>query len=161
MHNTIRSAKHAHSLIKVSLCARLTTDKVTLVYPKVPAPRQTPVGHPTGRKPDGGAGANPTANQPRPRANVQKRLVANPSRTTVDQRLTPYDQAMMIRSLTVEDAIDDGFFPTPPEPDHKGRGKNKGKREATPQGNRRQPPHKQARNDTYPPYYSSNPPRKP
>jgi hypothetical protein len=79
-------------------------------------------------------------------------LIHHALHTTMDQRLTPYGQAMVIGSLTVDDAIDDGFSPTPPEPDYKGKGKDKGKREATPQVNRRQPPHKQARNETYSSY---------
>jgi hypothetical protein len=75
----------------------------------------------------------------------------------LNERLTPDGQAMLNASLTVEEAIADGFFPDQPEPDRKGKGWDKGKREASPQGNRRQPPHEQARNDTYHSSSSSSP----
>jgi hypothetical protein len=45
--------------------------------------------------------------------------------------------------------------------DRKGKGMDKGKREAPPQSNRRQPPQKQARNDTYYSSSSSPSPRTP
>ena len=54
----------------------------------------------------------------------------NPPRVTLDQRLTPAGQAMLGASLTVDGALEDGFSPGPPEPDRKGKGWDKGKREA-------------------------------
>ena len=44
---------------------------------------------------DRSAGANPTASPPRPPVNPQ-RLAANPPRTTIEKRLTPYGQAMVM-----------------------------------------------------------------
>jgi hypothetical protein len=68
---------------------------------------------------------------------------------------------MLEASLTVEEAIVDGFTPDQPEPDRNGKGWDKGKREAPPQGSRRQPPHKQSRNDAYQSSSSSHSPRVP
>ncbi len=79
----------------------------------------------------------------------------NPPRIPLNERSTPDGQAMLGASLTVEEAISDGF--TPPAPDRKSKGWDKGKREAPPQGNRRQPPHKQARNDAHHSSSSSSP----
>jgi hypothetical protein len=68
---------------------------------------------------------------------------------------------MLGASLTVDGALADGFTPGPPEPDRKGKGWDKGKREAPPQGSRRQPPLKQSRNDAYQSSSSSHSPRVP
>jgi hypothetical protein len=86
---------------------------------------------------------------------------SNPPRVPLDQRLTPDGRAMLGASLPVEEALADGFTPDPPEPDRKGKGWDKGKLEAPPQGSRRQPPLKQSRNDAYQSSSSSHSPRVP
>jgi hypothetical protein len=52
-----------------------------------------------------------------------KRLAKNPPRTLlIDGFLTPERQTMKCESLTVKEAIADGFIPDPPEPAQKGKG---------------------------------------
>jgi hypothetical protein len=50
-------------------------------------------------------------------------------RIPLNERLAPDGQAILGASLTVEEVIADGFTPDHPEPDRKGKGWDKGKRE--------------------------------
>ena len=149
-----------------ALKAKLTTDKATLVYPKTPAPWQDPIGQ-SGSRPPGSTGPpimeslRPHRHAPHDPSKWAPAKPTNPPRVTLDQRLTPAGQAMLGASLTVDEALEDGFSPGPPEPDRKGKGWDKGKREAPSQGSRRQPPLKQSRNDAYQSSSSSHSPRVP
>ncbi len=139
-----------------ALRAKLTTDKATLVYPKTPAPWQEPMGQP-GSRPPGSTGPpimeslrpmgqpgsrppgstsppimeslRPHRHAPHDPSKWAPPKPSNPPRVPLDQRLTPAGQAMLGASLTFEEALADGFTPDPPEPDRKGKGWDKGKRE--------------------------------
>jgi hypothetical protein len=143
-----------------ALRAKLTTDKATLVYPKTPAPWQDPMIQP------GSTAAAPIMESLRPHRHAPHDPARwappkpnNSPRVPLDQRLTPEGQAMLGASLIVEEALAHGFTPDQPEPDRKGW--DKSKREAPPQGSRRQPPLKQSRNDAYQSSSSSHSPRVP